>query len=416
MTAPAEPITVAVAIRAGQFLVRDASGQQSVHSGQRLAAALSALPLYGGDLRLWLRWPSDEAERERLDANLDMLAEATGATVWAPPSGGTTVVLDDRAALGALDHTGRAQEWRPYRPPGAIEASPYPPGTDRRGPALAYVERIARPHGVRWLPDMLTVNAEPLVLHVPSAWPPEQVAREGVPAAELFVLGEVHAARVPLRGVERHVLRLRVDPGGAVAMPSVLTHAPPEVRRRMTSADTYLLPAGWLDRARLEGAFRLAGTSLVLRSTYASHGADGIPEDIPRWPAAGVTAEVFAVLPHASAQPPVDLLALHPRLPAAPRSGRRAVRLRLDGGVDGGPGIDVTTGANLLAPLASVRARLTELRADGVELALPHDAFGRVTAAGLYDFEAGEWRERACPDGLPVAALLAHTGADQPAA
>jgi hypothetical protein len=249
------------------------------------------------------------------------------------------------------------------------------------------------------------------VLHAVSAWPPQRVAREGVPSADLFVLADA----VPRPGADRHLVRLRVEPGGAVPMSAVLTHAPPAVRQRLTGVGTWLLPAGWLDRARLEGAFRLAGTPLLLRSTDARHGADGIPEDTVRWPAATVTAEVFALVPDAPPEQPADLVALHPRLPATAPVGSRALRLRLDGGADGGPAIDVTAGADRLAPLTSVRSRLAELRADGVELVLPRAAFGRVRATGLYDIEDSQWLERACPAGLPVAAVLAGTSGPAPA-
>jgi hypothetical protein len=404
------PPTVVVTVRAGEFLVRDGFGASGGHSGQGLAAALAALPLYGSDLRLWLHWPADRTACERLHGNLAMLAEATGATVWVPPPGGSAAVVDGGAELAARDQAGKARPWQAYRPPGVDGATPYP-SAPVGDPALAYVERAGRPHGVGWLPDRIPVNAEPLVLHAGSAWPPQRVAREGVPTAELFVLADA----LPRPAADRHLLRLRVEPGGAVPMSSMLTHAPPAVRRRTTGVGTYLLPAGWLDRARLEGAFRLAGTPLVLRSTHARHGADGIPEDIPRWPAANVTAEVFAIVPDAVPDQLPDLVPLHPRLPATAPPGSRALRLRVDGGTGGGPAIDVAAGTDRLAPLTSVRSRLAELRADGVEVVLPREAFGRVSATGLYDIENDKWLERPCPASLPVAALLAGTGRHSPA-
>jgi hypothetical protein len=308
----------------------------------------------------------------------------------------------------------------PYQPPGVRQASPFASAPDGRlifrygaagtdagdRPTVANIDRIARPPGVSWLPDRLAVNAEPLVLHLASEWPPERVAREGVPTAELFVIGDVHRTHPGEVAGLGHVLRLRVAVGGAVAMSSVITHAPPDVRQRLTGTGNFLLPAGWLDRARLEGGFRLAGTPLLLRSALAGHGADGVPEDVARWPHPGATADVFVVLPEFRDGTAPDMLPLHPRLPATPRSGSRAVRVRLGGTVDPGPAIDVAAGAEALAPLTSVRSRLAELRADGVRLALPRACYDRVTATALFDLDEDGWRERDCPAGLPLAAVL----------
>ena len=63
----------------------------------------------------------------------------------------------------------------------------------------------------------------------------------------------------------------------------------------VNTRNTYLLPAAWLDRVRLVGAYTvdahgLAGehtdvpsTSLMLRCSGARHGADGLPNEVVRW-------------------------------------------------------------------------------------------------------------------------------------
>ena len=110
--------TVAVDICAGQFVIGDYDGRTTLGDGQRLAAVLSALPLYRANLRLWLAWPEPSIERRRLRRNLTELADVTGATVWAPRESGWAEVLDGCRDLGAIGSQGDPLGWVAFGPPG----------------------------------------------------------------------------------------------------------------------------------------------------------------------------------------------------------------------------------------------------------------------------------------------------------
>lgn len=122
--------TVAVTVRGGGFLVGDYDGTHEVRSGPGLAASVADLPLFGTDLRLWLAWPSEPAEQDRLAAHLTELAVLTGATVWTPPVGGVAHVVDGCADLGALDTDGHPAGWHAY-PRGEAPHGGF--GSDRDG-------------------------------------------------------------------------------------------------------------------------------------------------------------------------------------------------------------------------------------------------------------------------------------------
>ncbi|MDR7274233.1 hypothetical protein [Catenuloplanes atrovinosus] len=124
--------TVAVTVRDGDFVAGDYDGTCAAYPGRGLAAVLGDLPLYGGDLRLWLTWPTPEPERARLRANLAALADATGATVWAPPPGGGAELLADRSGLCAIGEYGEPEPWWPYHPAGARGGSGFRSGPDGR--------------------------------------------------------------------------------------------------------------------------------------------------------------------------------------------------------------------------------------------------------------------------------------------
>nr|WP_221382690.1 hypothetical protein [Actinoplanes polyasparticus] len=112
-------ITVAVTARDGQFRLStyDQGSRGRSATGQDLAAALSSVYLYGGDLRLWLRWPDDTAEQSRLTRQLSALAEATGATVWTPHIGDEAVLLRGCRDLSARNRDGEITGWTEFRPP-----------------------------------------------------------------------------------------------------------------------------------------------------------------------------------------------------------------------------------------------------------------------------------------------------------
>ncbi|MFY1635495.1 hypothetical protein ACN27F_19845 [Solwaraspora sp. WMMB335] len=114
-------VTVTVATGDGGFhLPRyepDDAAVQTGYGGRDLAAALSPIQLYGGDLRLWLRWPDDPTERHQVETELATLAETTGATVWVPATGGEAVLIQGCRDLSARDRRGNVTRWHEYRPP-----------------------------------------------------------------------------------------------------------------------------------------------------------------------------------------------------------------------------------------------------------------------------------------------------------
>ena len=110
-------LTVAVGVRAGDFVVGDYDGRVSLRDGRQLAAALAPLPLYGQHLRLWLSWPERAEERRRLDLNLTLLAETTGATVWAPAEGGRAEIMEGCRDLSVIQRDARPGRWERYGNP-----------------------------------------------------------------------------------------------------------------------------------------------------------------------------------------------------------------------------------------------------------------------------------------------------------
>ena len=115
-------VTVGVEVRGGDFVLGLYNHRTVLADGVELAAALSALPLYRANLRLWLRWPTTAPDRHHLRGNVELLAEATGATVWVPDEPGGVTMLDGCLDLAAIDASGRAQRWRAYGPPGPFES------------------------------------------------------------------------------------------------------------------------------------------------------------------------------------------------------------------------------------------------------------------------------------------------------
>ncbi|MEU7753034.1 hypothetical protein [Micromonospora sp. NPDC049171] len=646
-------VTVALATRAGQFRLstyrQDAAGERpGRYSGQDVAAALSATFLYGGDLRLWLRWPDDTAQCARLDAEVTALAEATGATVWTPEVGGEAVLLRGCLDLAARDRSGAITRWREYRPPhapgaprfatdrdgrlvpgggptvvaaggvalisserpsevtfleryadlsaepgmtlvdltildggrlalryadgshlavGAVELralltnagwqgadlqlltpvadewteglrehlsvlesdlgveiwslapgavvvvrdglaravdeqrrparwlraadadlraesgrwrnddgwliprrrgadeprtpapgpspaepaagpSPAEPVAAERSPGEPAAERSpaapaaaapppervlpapgprpaltvpapgSRPHGLRWLPDRPEVNADPVRVWLASPWSPQRVAVEGVPSADLFLVGDLDGERVARAHPYQHLLCLRVEAGGLVDLDRV-GDLPVDLGHRVAAAaGRFLLPAGWLDQARLQAGYdiddagrpqeetELPGHDVVLRCTGARHGTDGLPDDVVRWPAGGRRAGGWALIPAAGDEPTDDFLPLHQGRPPV-RDGYLLVRLR----VAAGRAIDARASAAALAAHTSIRSRLPELVADGVTLLLPPGSYDDTRVEQVLHTDGGRWRQRAKGVDLALPNLLEHRSA-----
>ncbi|ROO63217.1 hypothetical protein EDC02_5237 [Micromonospora sp. Llam0] len=638
-------VTVGVAIGDDGFQLPtydfDDAPVQAGYGGQDLAAALSQIQLYGGDLRMWLRWPDDPAQHHRVETELATLAETTGATVWVPAAGGEAVLLPGCRDLGARDRFGNVTRWQEYRPPdtrgqprfttdldgrlaptagptagtigavtmvstrrrsptalrsryagltaeagralvdlsllddgrlalwygdgsrlavagGVLRAlltslawagedllllTPVPPDaadglsahlaavesvlrvefwslppgasvvvrdgrvravdeqrrpaawlrTGRPGPApegsrwysddgyllpvrcgtgrptvpaplpqpalvpppapavaaprprrvlpepnryrvAASSRRAGVGHGVRWVPDRPPTNAEPVRLWVSCPVPPGRALVEGIPTANLFLVGDVDGARVARANPGSYLLCLGADAGSAIAL-SQVRKIPDEVRLRLRDAsdgdggdggdggssgssgsDTtgrFLLPAAWLDRVRLlagyqvdddgrpHGHVQLPGVPVPLNYTGAGHGVDGLPDEVVRWPAGRRAGHAWVVLPQTPAAPDGDVLHASRQRPAV-RAGHRLVRVRLDAGT----AIDVPASAAALAGLVSVRSRLSDLLLGGAELVLPSASYDHARVDQVWYAVGDQWQHRARRVGLPLSALF----------
>jgi hypothetical protein len=350
--------TIGVPVEDGRFRLTGWAGEVSALDGPGFAAVLGDRWLYGIDLRLWLSWPRDPSAQSVLRENLASLADALGASVWAPPVGGSALVVDGE--LVARDRSGAVAGWQAFHPAGRVGAVLL--GSDALGrlvvggappvvaPATSGVAAVVRrrPRGVDGV-----VNESVLELVVESAWPVERVAREGLPVASLQVVGslaelstgaphDLHfSTRIengggPQGGGPKFKIRVRVQPGGALKNPA-----------------GWLIPAALLDRTTIVES----GRPLVFRSKT------GIPEDAPRL---SRPLEAYAVPPTTAP----DFLPAYRNEPATGRS----VRLRLEPG----QAIDVTAAAQQADETPLLRTRLPELRLAGVELLIPRSEYPKI--------------------------------------
>ncbi|MEV7629471.1 hypothetical protein [Actinoplanes sp. NPDC089786] len=613
-------VTVAAATRDGAFRLsayQKGTGGQNGRTGQDVAAALSSVYLYGGDLRLWLRWPDDAAEQRRLTMHVQALAAATGAVVWTPEPGDEAVLLrgcrdlgarsrtgevsswvefrapelpgparfttdrdgrlvprsspvvfsagavtmistgrtgedalrdryagaraeagtmlvdltivddgrlalrhedgaelaagvaelharleeagwrsedlllltpvaPDRAAgvrdhltlledeLGveiwslspgaevdvadglprAVDDQGRASEWLrtdgtdtgrwrnddgwliprrrrvvanasvPPAPPSSVPPVPAPPAPQSERllpppdprPSVTLPARAGRRHGVRWLSVDPEVTAEPVRLWLACDWPPERVATDGVPSANLFLIAHLDGERLARENPRRYLIGVRVKAGGAIDLTRL-----PDVPADLRHQSAYLLPAGWLDQARPEVGYgidhegrpgertELPSNPIVLRCTGARHGADGLPNEVVAWPRSDRGRGAWALLPEGP-MPETDHLELHQRRPDV-TPGHRLVHLL----VGAGRAIDVPASAAALTDLASVRSRLPELVANGMTLLLPRRAWDRSRVGQVLRTDGDKWRQVAKGIDLPLSSLMVPEQSGQPA-
>ncbi|MBX7265048.1 hypothetical protein KIF24_02565 [Micromonospora sp. Llam7] len=433
-------VTIAVTARAGGFLVGDYGGTQRVYDGGQLAALLGDLPLYGSELRLWLTWPSDPDEQQRLRAQAQELAETTGATIWTPPPGGSAELVDGRQDLRALDHAGKPVEWRAHRPrfalgPPALRATPAgllvpvsasvsitagttagttsPPAAAPPdfGPAEADEPTAAVPetplprpelaaenrrtaYGPAWLSAAQQVNAEQFEAFVVSPVDARSIA-DGMPSAELFLLAFLDPRSMPEGS---RVLRVRVEPGGAIPMELLRAHLPARLQHLRGLREAYLLPAARLDRIFAVDTFDLdrsgnltsAGTceagSLRIRCASPARSIAGLPNEVRRWPTVG-TRRAYALLPAERLRLPRNWLRLHRRRPPV-QPGRLLLELQ----VPRARTIDVTATADLLAPLTRVRTQAEPLRTAQVDLILGSRSYPRVRVRRAYRADAGAWQ------------------------
>ncbi|GAB7042499.1 MULTISPECIES: hypothetical protein [Catenuloplanes] len=222
--------TVAVTVRSGGFVIGDYRGTQRVHAGRRLASVLGDLPLYGCDLRLWLTWPAEAADRDHLLRNVADLAETTGATVWTPPAGGAVELSGDRHDLRAIEPTGEPGVWQAHRPDRATGEAAFRSGPDGRlVPVTA--------------PVTVTVRATPAAPAVPSA-----PAAPAVPAVSVAPAGPAAgvgpataAAPVAGAGPAAAGARAAAPVVAGVAVPQV---APPAILFASAPPETQEEPVG----------------------------------------------------------------------------------------------------------------------------------------------------------------------------
>ncbi|GIJ75736.1 hypothetical protein SAMN05443287_103637 [Micromonospora phaseoli] len=426
-------VTIAVTARSGGFLVGDYGGTQRVYDGGQLAALLGDLPLYGSELRLWLTWPSDPDEQQRLGAQAQELAETTGATVWTPPPGGSAELVDGRQDLRALDHAGKPVEWQAFRPrfalgPPALRAtstgllvpvsaelvtttapSQPPPETDSpeadQLPAALAALPLPRPalvtesrrtaYGPPWLSAAQQVNAEKFEALVALPVEGRSVA-DGIPSAELFLLAFLDPKSVPEGS---RLLRVRVEPGGAIPMGVLRASLPARLQHLRGLREAYLLPAARLDRAFAVDTFdvdrtgRLTpagectgeGEPLRIRCTSRARSIGGLPNEVRRWPAFG-TRRAYALLPAKRLRLPRNWLRLYRRRPPV-QPGRVLLEIQ----VPRGRAIDVTSTADLVAPLGQVRSQAQPLRDAQVELIVGSRSYPRVRVRRAYRAESDAW-------------------------
>ncbi|QLQ36445.1 hypothetical protein [Micromonospora robiginosa] len=472
-----ELVTVSVTVRAGGFLIGDYSGTQQVRDAGHLAALLGELPLYGADLRLWLTWPSEPDEQAKLVTQAAELAETTGATVWTPPPGGRAELLGDRRDLRALDAAGGVAPWQAHRPryaegPPAVDATPdgllaprvsrqrvvvtgdAPPddtptgdaddaapndtGSDGTGsdgtapdgpgparpapsarPTLAAETRRAPRYGPPWLRPGQQVNVTTFEAFVPVTGDLERAAADGVPSAELFLVAHLDPRSAPQRS---DLLRVRVEPGGAIPVQVLRSHVPARLQYLLGAPDTFLLPAGRLDRARVRDGFRatdddglravdgLDGAPLRIRSAPAGASSGGLPHDVSRWPAHG-TRRAYALLPERSRGLASGWMPLTRQRPAA-RAGRLLVEVR----VPRGRTVDVEATADALAALPLARGRTARLRQAGVDLILTSRSYDRVQVDRVHRARDGVWEAVPGVAAGPLPVVLRGVQSPPPAA
>jgi hypothetical protein len=213
-------------------------------------------------------------------------------------------------------------------------------------------------------------------------------------------LGRLADRRSPGGSAGAYLLRVRVEPGGAVDVVASSARPPSDVRHLLNLTDVYLLPAGWLTRAYVVAGFRVDGdgrtsevevfpsTPLTIRCADARHGVAGLPNDVERWPRSRLRSSVsmYALLGQPG-DPTPDWLELHRRRPPVTED----VTL-VEISVGRSQAIDLAATAALLAPFSSVRSRTEELRRQGVDLILPRRSYGRVEVVRAFRSDKRRWR------------------------
>jgi hypothetical protein len=433
----------------GRLALRHQDGSELAAGVAELHARLEEAGWKSEDLLLLTPVPADRAAGLR--DHLALLEDELGVEIWSLSPGAEVDVADGLPR--AIDERGRAAGWlrsggsdtgrwrnddgwliprrrrvvamasvpRPLPPPVVPPPEPPAPEPERllpppeRRPALTLPARAGRRHGVRWLPDNPEVTAEPVRLWLTCEWSPERVTKDGVPSSNLYLIGHLDGERLARENPRRHLIGVRVEAGGAVDL-TRLPDVPAELRHQAA----YLLPAGWLDQARPQVGYsvddegrpgertELPANPITLRCTGARHGADGLPNEVVPWPRNDRGNGAWALLPEGPA-PDVDHLELHQRRPDV-TGGHRLVHLL----VGAGRAIDVPASAAGLIDLASVRSRLPELVANGMNLLLPRRAWDRSRVDQVLRVDGGKWRQVAKGIDLPLSSLMVPEQSGQP--
>jgi hypothetical protein len=292
-------------------------------------------------------------------------------------------------------------------------------------PRIAPANRRTKPHGLAWLPELPQVNDESFDVYVRSAWATDRAAAEGIPSARLFLIGHLSADG----GGAAHTVRVRVEPHGAVDVPATGIEPPVALGPEVIGVDAYVIPADWLDHCKI--ILASGGTAPArLCCSGASHGINGLPEDIPRWPTRWRSPGIaYAILQEAgdkaetrdnakardnvrvrdnteageeAVEPAIEPVRLYRRRP--PAQAGRLVQLRIDAGL----AVDIAATARRLAPPPTVRTILPELRGAGVDLLLPPESFAKVRIRAAFTAKGSSWRAVDPPRQRTIPLRLTH--------
>ncbi|WP_328346430.1 hypothetical protein [Micromonospora sp. NBC_00421] len=308
--------------------------------------------------------------------------------------------------------TGTATAPSPVVAGGATGSASGQPAVPLPRPALVTEHRRAADYGPPWLRRGQQVNAEAFEAYVLTEGDPSRAVSDGVPGVELFLAAFLDPRSAPTGS---HLLRVRIGPGGAIPTVVLRSHVPARFKHVLGSPDTYLLPAGRLDRVRLVGGFRFDdfgrllptvdadGEPLRIRPAPTGRSVAGLPNDVRRWPGFG-SRQAYALLPATSRGLPRGWLPLYQQRPVAV-PGRLLVEVR----VPPGRTVDIDATHALLTGLPLVRTRVEQLHRAGVALVLGSRSYDRIVVQRAYRAQAGGWQRIGdlAPGPLPsaVAAL-----------
>jgi hypothetical protein len=265
-------------------------------------------------------------------------------------------------------------------------------------PNLVAARRRAGRHGLPWLPELPQVNDREFDVYVRSAWTAERAAVDGIPSPHPFLVGHLDTGLDSVRSAGS--VRVQVQPHGAVDVMASGVEPPAEFAAVLAEADAYVLPARWLDRCRILLDDTETPVPALLCLNGATHGIDGLPEDVQTWPPRWRSpARAYAILPE-TVEAAGDSLRLYRHRPEA-RPGR-LVELRVAAAL----AVDVAHTERRLAAPPSVRTILPELRRTGVDLLLSHIHFDRVRVSGLFTAADRRWRSDDLPRGATLSSLL----------